>query len=392
MGGRSDFSIFKRRTKDRASGKSVVRYCVRFYDPESRQVIKTKTLEATSAARAGAEARELFEKGVGSSAGDPLLIDFLKDFWTAKPTGINALRKQKRSPLYLYISNNTIHKYWEPYLNGLRLHAVTVDRIERIIERWSEDGFPRHAINSAIKLLKIAIKEWSRKNRIPNPLQYLDPVDESPRERGVLSEGEVKKVIALQGQSPRVKAAVLLGALCGLRLGEVRGLQWEDVDEKGGILHVKHNWIDREGLKGPKCGSYRDVPLPDIVLKELKLCRDIPHPKTAFVIFNERFPNHADGPAFANWQFHDLLGRIGIDEEQRKKRNIVFHSLRHTFVSLNRLTLPDFVVQHLVGHSSMATTEGYTHVDEHVIDFAAAKKAMDKRFTTKGKKAITGIN
>jgi integrase len=75
--------------------------------------------------------------------------------------------------------------------------------------------------------------------------------------------------------------------------------------------------------------------------------------------------------------FRRILGRIGIDEEKRKARNLVFHGLRHSYVSITRATgLPDFAVMRLAGHKTLAMTERYSH-SENVVDFAAARLAIN---------------
>ncbi len=57
-----------------------------------------------------------------------------------------------------------------------------------------------------------------------------------------------------------------------------------------------------------------------------------------------------------------MLRGIGITEEIQKARKIVFHSLRHTYVSLSRgAGVPDFIVQRVVGHKSMGMTDKYSH-------------------------------
>jgi hypothetical protein len=73
---RAPFSIFKRKSKDRATGKPVVRYVARFFD-EDGKVIKTKTLEATNSTKVTLEAKVLFDNGEGAARADPLILDFL---------------------------------------------------------------------------------------------------------------------------------------------------------------------------------------------------------------------------------------------------------------------------------------------------------------------------
>jgi len=67
-----------------------------------------------------------------------------------------------------------------------------------------------------------------------------------------------------------------------MRMGEVRGLRWEDVGD--GLVRIRNNWIDGEGSKAPKCkgGAIRQnprtVPLPSSIagIRENVLSSGIP--------------------------------------------------------------------------------------------------------------------
>jgi len=99
------FSVFKRTSNDRETGKPVIRYCVRFFD-ESGAVTRTATLKATSQTRAHAEAKVLFDHGAGIGGDDPLVIDFLADFWKADSdyAKLAALRGRPLSIGYIKIT------------------------------------------------------------------------------------------------------------------------------------------------------------------------------------------------------------------------------------------------------------------------------------------------
>ena len=49
---------------------------------------------------------------------------------------------------------------------------------------------------------------------------------------------------------PFSQLAVLLAAWCGMRWGEIRGLQWGDI--KDGIITIRHNYMNADCLKSPK--------------------------------------------------------------------------------------------------------------------------------------------
>jgi integrase len=387
---RAPFSIFKRQSKDRQTGKAVLRYCARFFDEEGA-VVRTKTLEATSATKATLEAKALLDKGEGIASADPFALDFLRAFWKADSdyARMKALRGRGLSIRYIEINALIVNKHLAEPLKGIRFHSLTVPRMEKIVLGLSDAGMNPRTINAIISAIRIPVTDYSRRHRIPDPLMYLQRAAERPRERGTLSLEEVAKIIALDDESPRVQTALLLGALCGLRMGETRGLEWGDVDGPGGMLHIVHNWVDdREGSKGPKCGSRRDVPLPAVVLKSVELCRSIAPEGASLILFNEREPGKPIGKQALERGFRRILVKIGIDEEERRKRNLVFHGLRHTYVSATRAAgLPDFAVMRLAGHKSLAMTERYSHA-ENIVDFAAARAALDAATLPKAFRAV----
>ena len=381
---RAPFRIFKRESKDRATGKAVTRYCARFFD-EDGTILRTKTLEASSATKAALEAKGLLDKG-GSISSDPLALDFLEGFW--KPDSDYATMKRLRGrPLsagYIKVSSYLVGKHLAEPLHGVLLSSLTVPRMEKTIRAMAAAGTGHRTINAVIASVRVPVSDWARKHRVPDPLEYMTKLAETPRERGTLSLAEIKAIIGLGDESPRAVAAVLLGALCGLRLGEMRGLQWSDVDRENHTLHLIHNYLDDEGMKAPKCGSKRDVPLPDLVLDALDLCLRTSPYTPSFVLWNDK---KTDLP-FAKKSIENGLARIlrgiGVDDEKQASRNLVVHGLRHTFVSLSRASgLPDFAVMRLAGHKSLVMTERYSHSDK-VVDLATARLAMNGALSKAG--------
>ena len=236
-------------------------------------------------------------------------------------------------------------------------------------------------------------------HRIANPLEWVEKETEFPKERGVLSLPELGRIIASEGKigseprrdgqlsgpgkpdiAPHQYAAILLGALCGLRAGEVRGLQFDDVDAEAGFIHIVHNWVDSEGLKKPKQGSTRTVPAPEPVLKAIEVCRALT--RGPFIFYNLRRSDTPGRMVTLTAGFEKVLHALGISKEEKERRVLVFHGLRHLFVSLSRSSgVPDYVVQHLSGHKSTKMLENYSHV-ENVIDFEAARTKMAETIRT----------
>jgi len=63
---------------------------------------------------------------------------------------------------------------------------------------------------------------------------------------------------------------------------------------------------------------------------------------------------------------------------EQKRRNLTFHSLRHSFITLGRLDgISDLEIQAVAGHSTRRMMEHYTHA-EKVIDFTDYREKMGK--------------
>jgi integrase len=72
------------------------------------------------------------------------------------------------------------------------------------------------------------------------------------------------------------------------------------------------------------------------------------------------------------------LESINITYSEQKERNISFHSLRHSFITLGRLDgISDLEIQAIAGHSTRRMMEHYSHA-EKVIDFNAMRNKLDR--------------
>ena len=91
------------------------------------------------------------------------------------------------------------------------------------------------------------------------------------KERRSLTNKEIKLVLELQH---RARPAVLLMMLCGLRVGEVLTLKWDDIDFNTGKVHLNKSTQRVKGNEyavkpGTKNGKDRTVPIPKTLLEEL---------------------------------------------------------------------------------------------------------------------------
>jgi integrase len=328
-------------------------------------------------------ARQLLTAGVLTQARgtrDSGFIAYLQDFWRADGEYCRqaaTVKGKPLSPTYVKTNQGDIRLHiatYKPFAK-MRLAAVTAGDIEKW-QLWAREqhGISGSRVNHCLKLVKIAMTQAVRRGLIPTDCtKGIARAAEAKTEKGILTQAEAGAVCALPLDNPRRLLPVLLGLCCGMRRGEVRGLQWGDL--QGGIIDIRHNWVDDEGLKTPKCGSFRKVPYGAAVSACLDAVRATArHIGGAdFVLESLRMDGEPVVDEYFNKVLVSVLADIGISPEAQKRRNITPHSLRHSFISLARLAGVDpLIVQTLAGHSDIAMTDHYTHAAQ-AMDYEAVR-------------------
>jgi integrase len=186
------------------------------------------------------------------------------------------------------------------------------------------------------------------------------------KKRGVVTPREAQALFAHAWIDERAYTGNLLACTTGLRLGEVLALRREDIEER--TLNVRHSWSNHDGLKCPKNGETRRVPLlPEVRGKLLALADSNPHGPEGFIFYG-MFEDKPAVPKVLLNGLQDTLAEIGI---AAKDRGIVFHSWRHYYAArmADRMTADQ--VSRVTGHKSRAIYEEYAdHITEENLEEA----------------------
>lgn len=147
----------------------------------------------------------------------------------------------------------------------------------------------------------------------------------------------------------------------GLRIGELLGLEWQDVDMEKGILHIQKTVYREKNAEGewqlfvdrPKtAASERMVPLPGYLAEDLRIYRR--GARSEFVIENKK----AERMSIRSYQylFERLTEKAGV-------RKLNFHALRHTFATRALECGMDIkTLSELMGHKNATITlNRYAH-------------------------------
>jgi integrase len=185
------------------------------------------------------------------------------------------------------------------------------------------------------------------------------------RERGILYQDEVDKILALEtiplwytvegtprltakalgvkggtrkGVYLREKLYVVLGLFTGARRGEIRALRWEDIDFNKKTIKIIQNFVEEDGIKDPKANSKREVPLAEplekILLEAYEVAKIIGEDKpTSYVILNPRSLSKPCTDSIDD-AWPRVLEAIGISKEEKESRHLVFHGTRHRLATI----------------------------------------------------------
>jgi len=162
-----------------------------------------------------------------------------------------------------------------------------------------------------------------------------------------LTDDECDNLLAkLKETSQQVHEMALLSLDTGMRAGEVFSLDWENVDTDTGLIQV----VDT------KSGRNRTAYMTERVLD---MFQGLPG-REGLV-----FPSNTGGRiGQVSKTFERAAQEIKLNQGIVDKRNkATFHTLRHTFASKLVESGTDlYVVKELLGHSTLALTERYSHL------------------------------
>jgi integrase/recombinase XerD len=199
---------------------------------------------------------------------------------------------------------------------------------------------------------KFMIQEEISEN---NPAQYLSVGSKALRLPKTISSDEMNKIIdSIGGQDQNVTRDKLIFEFLygtGARISELVNTDLDDIDIETNIVKIRFG-------KGSK---QRIVPLG----KSLKTAINNYLTRTRNSLVNTKKPNNAlilnsKGGRLTRQSIWEVVNRVSV---QNKIEDLTPHSLRHAFATHLLEGGADVrVVQELLGHSSVNTTQIYTHI------------------------------
>jgi len=248
-----------------------------------------------------------------------------------------------------------------PYFDNTRCDSLTTEIMQAFVNKQVESGLSAGTVQSVFSFLKAGLKSTN------SGVFSVNLPKKPKRTVEYFSRNEQKRLEAAAKASSDIDyLAMTICLYTGVRVGELCGLSWSDIDFECRVLRVRRTMqrISSDGKNkteiaflAPKTEtSIRDIPLPDFLLTLLSEFRMAS--SNAYVLSVNHKPVE---PRTIQRQFKRLLVSAEI-------KNINLHATRHTFAT--RALESGFDIKSLseiLGHGSATITlNKYAHaLDEH---------------------------
>ena len=302
----------------------------------------------------------------------------------------------KANTLSVYMEIYKIHI--SPALGKQQVSSINKLMVQRLLNNMSKNGLSANTLAKTKAILYSIFKEAMENRMISyNPCENIT-IRRDKTERRVLSFKEQQIFLeAIRGS--RYEMLCILGLSTGLRIGELSGLRWSDINFEEKTLTVERTYIYLHDVKNhqmkdefhsPKTkNSCRTIRLLDSTLSLLAVHKEKQRKEKAVagetwcpveggedLIFTTKTGGPVRGLNVAE-TLNNYVKKINKQEEQKAAKEhrepeyferITPHTLRHTFATRAfESGIPPKVVQQILGHSSLEMTmDLYTHVTEDV--------------------------
>lgn len=287
----------------------------------------------------------------------------------------NSLKQSTYTSYRGYIENHLAKAF-----PTLKLKDLTSKMLQDFYNyKLTDEGLSPKTIINLHRCLHKALKQAVLEHHLNfNPCDAVNlPRNEKPQVE-ILTREEQERLI-YTSYNFRYGIFIRLTLATGIRLGELLGLRWEDIDARKNMLNIRRTLnrlpkVDYNGvgnsteivIQEPKTkNSIRSIPLMQVIIRELQQWRNIQFSdaRTAGIMYNDSgfivtnpLGGYIEPRTFRDY-YDEILEASGLG-------HYTFHALRHTFATRAvEQGMDSKTLSTLLGHNSVSfTLDTYTHV------------------------------
>ena len=246
-----------------------------------------------------------------------------------------------------------------PVFGTVPYELLTSAAVHDFITRKIDSGLSAKYVSDIIIILKSMAKYMKRVHGYRNPVEYVNLPKQKRHEKSLYSAAQQRNLTAFLMRNMNLTSlGILLSLYTGLRIGEICGLKWKDIDYSQKILNVNRTVQRIQTATGSKLSvtapktvsARRSIPIPSCIIK---LLRRFSSAGELYVLSGTEQPVE---PRTMQNRFHAMLKKAGLP-------SINYHSLRHMFATNSLQAGFDIkTLSEILGHASVETTlRAYVH-------------------------------
>lgn len=283
-------------------------------------------------------------------------------------------------PSTYFTTVSHVKNHISPYLGKYKLQALTAPNIQKMINSMLNDKKLKPSFIEVVMVkLSSALGQAKKLGFIKiNPYEACILPKKTNVEMSPLTDKEIAQFLQeIKSEPCCYKNLFLVTLFTGMRMGEITGLSWNDIDFKNKTVTVRQQLVKRNAKKisgktafisTTKNGKERTIAPPQIVIDALKetrkeqlkdqLAAGIAWKNEYNLVFTNKLGNPLDH-GNVHRHFKPIVERIGHPTAR-------FHDLRHTYAVMNlQEAVSPKTVQENLGHSTVNfTLNVYAHVSE----------------------------
>ncbi len=280
------------------------------------------------------------------------------------------------------VKQGTVETYREVYsahlkkpLGKMKLSDIRGEHLQKLLNDVSRAGFSDSIIKQVCAVLSGSLKQAYKSQLIPkNPYELISKPKGKAKKEKVVFTREQQELFMQYSEKSYLRNFFQLAICTGMRIGELGGLQWNDIDFKDRVIHVRHTLAEQRGggwrLDTPKTKtSLRDIPM---IGKAYEILRQQEKEYKAYqgnvvpINKGEDFVFSVMGEPISQYraesEIRAMLQNMAADGVDFPY--FTMHCTRHTFATrcIESGMTPQ-VLKTILGHSSLAMTmDLYSHV------------------------------
>lgn len=282
-----------------------------------------------------------------------------------------------------YINHLELHKEYNTFvgystmfdkfsdLDDILMKEVKHSDIQECVDNMIKKGIGSSTIEKYVRKLNtvfnVAVKPY--KAIIANPIESTKdismPETKTIKKIKALTKAELEKLLnTIHPEEDYIKT--LIASTCGLRIGEIMGLTWNDINFDKAVISVNKQWKELDkGTHGfgnlKSKNSNREVPIPPRTITALKQYK------------NNAIIDFTNNRLFLDERTKTTVVRL-FTKYRKLGYNISVHDLRHTYATMLIANGVDFkTAAKFLGHTVEMTMKTYSHVNQDMIDAATLK-------------------